>query len=333
MTEQRIHTWAQRRRVRVVALAAVIVGPLAAVPFLLASTATAASPSTAAVAACLNAPEGITVLSFDGPAGTATVELNGPGCQTVSLVSYDTPGLPLANGDAQYPQTEVAAETVPVTQADGIVTLNVAEPSCFSQLDLIYGLNQDGTSAVLATLNPVVLPDGTTEGPYSAEGILIAHKDFVQATCTTPPTTSSAPPTTTSSAPPTTTSSAPPTTTSSAPPTTTSSAPPTTTSSAPPTTTSSAPPTTLSTSVLPTSTSRPPTSTTSAVATKSTAVLPFTTTRPPLDDVTGGALPFTGSNLPVRDGVLGGLALVTFGGLLVLVAGRTKRRAGTHRVG
>jgi hypothetical protein len=327
MTEQRIHTWAQRRRVRVVALAAVIVGPLAAVPFLLASTATAASPSTAAVAACLNAPEGITVLSFDGPAGTATVELNGPGCQTVSLVSYDTPGLPLANGDAQYPQTEVAAETVPVTQADGIVTLNVAEPSCFSQLDLIYGLNQDGTSAVLATLNPVVLPDGTTEGPYSAEGILIAHKDFVQATCTTPP------PTTTSSAPPTTTSSAPPTTTSSAPPTTTSSAPPTTTSSAPPTTTSSAPPTTLSTSVLPTSTSRPPTSTTSAVATKSTAVLPFTTTRPPLDDVTGGALPFTGSNLPVRDGVLGGLALVTFGGLLVLVAGRTKRRAGTHRVG
>ncbi len=369
-SDSRTKAWLSKPAVRLVAAFAVILGPAAAAPILLSGGVAHADESPLG---CYNGRQVVSP-SIDGPAGTATVELedatadpNPLLCNTVALVAYYYAPDPTANTQGQYPQREATAKFYTVTSTDPI-TISLPTNKCYAQLDLIYGIAQDGSSTVIPYLT----------GPtYSAEGILLNHQDFTPPVdCTPPPptptcsttttvtvtatTTDSTEPSTSSSVTPpecTTTTTAPPptptcsttttvtvtaTSTDSTEPSTSSSVTPpecTTTSTVPPSSSTSTVPPSSSTSTVPpssptttsvlgTSTSKAPSSSSTSPV-FSTSVLPFSTSKAPTPP---GTLPFTGSNAPVKSGVLVALGLISAGGGLVLFAGR-RRRAGGHRVG
>jgi LPXTG-motif cell wall-anchored protein len=104
------------------------------------------SPASATEADCVKAVDAKYVHSFNGPAGTASVEItNGPLCageeQAFSLVSYTAPSAVFA-----LPQYVLQSSTDKLTAPTGAAKLTrskldfaVEVPECFTQVDFVFG--------------------------------------------------------------------------------------------------------------------------------------------------------------------------------------------------
>jgi LPXTG-motif cell wall-anchored protein len=104
------------------------------------------SPASATGADCVSAADAKYVHSFNGPAGTASVEItNGPLCegqeQAFSLVSYTAPSAIFA-----LPQYVLESSTDKFTAPTGAEKLTrskldfkVEVPECFTQVDFVFG--------------------------------------------------------------------------------------------------------------------------------------------------------------------------------------------------
>ncbi|HVV29307.1 MAG TPA: hypothetical protein VHC41_00360 [Mycobacteriales bacterium] len=298
--------------------AALVALPITMIPLLLQGSAQSAengSPPTQLAAArtvnadvltaksaadCVDGKFTIGPVTLDG-SGHVSVDLYSDACtdQQFSLVAYTTEGPDWATSGVQH---LAAIDTQTVT---GHAEFNVTVPSCYFQLDLIYGSDA-----------PQVLQAG--ESYFADKGTLIASYNGGQGPCvvtsTTPPT--STPPTT---EPPTST---PPTTeppTSVEPSTTVTTTPPPTTTT---TTTTSEPPT----SVLPTTWTTTP----GAVVAATSSSLPTQVLAEQYNQE--GQLPFTGPGAPVGTMIAIGVeALLAGVALLLICAGRRRRAGGSHR--
>ncbi|HZT92420.1 MAG TPA: hypothetical protein VFA05_10315 [Gaiellaceae bacterium] len=134
----------------------------------------------------------VTPISVDG--GTASVTYDvAPGCSgEVSLVSYEAPG-PTYSEDTASQQVLYDSETAPFES--GTHTLTVSVPSCYYQIDFVYGAPIDHLG-----------PAGSNNF-YSAQGRLIESLNGGTSSCSTSTTsTTTSTPTTTTTTSTTTTS-------------------------------------------------------------------------------------------------------------------------------
>jgi LPXTG-motif cell wall-anchored protein len=121
---------------------ACVVGSAAAVAFV--APAVAHSGTTTQTSDCVTAAEARYGYEFDGPAGTATIALADRGAgknqlcadekQDFSLVSYIT-----NSSGFSVPQTVFAHRTKTITAKSPRIELKVAVPSCYTQVDLVFG--------------------------------------------------------------------------------------------------------------------------------------------------------------------------------------------------
>ncbi|WP_203820875.1 hypothetical protein [Paractinoplanes ferrugineus] len=133
------------------------------------TTPAAAAGAAAGAAGCVPAAAATYRHSFDGAAGTATITANRPLCagpaQTFSLVSYTTGAYGSAAGQFIY---ETARDTI--TAADRSVTLKVAVPSCYTQVEAIFGSSYQTESTTTAALNgsaELGVPGSRSQGPQA----------------------------------------------------------------------------------------------------------------------------------------------------------------------
>lgn len=106
---------------------------LAGVPAALAVSAT-----PAAAASCTSAAAATYRHTFDGPSGTATITAVRPLCagqtQAFSIASYTTGALSSASGQFVYDSATAA-----ITASKRTVSLDIAVPACFTQVDAFLG--------------------------------------------------------------------------------------------------------------------------------------------------------------------------------------------------
>jgi hypothetical protein len=110
-----------------------------------------AVPASASASTCVSASAATYRHTFDGAAGTATITATRPLCsgqsQTFALVSYTTGAYGSASGQFIY---ETASASVTATNRS--VTLNVAVPSCYTQVEAIFGTSFQTESTSTAPL-------------------------------------------------------------------------------------------------------------------------------------------------------------------------------------
>ena len=125
---------------------------------------TLAAPATAATAPCVSADDATYRHTFDGAGGTATITAVRPLCkgqsQSFALVSY-TAGAPSANAGQFVYSTDRDA----VTAARRSVTLEVAVPRCYTQVDAIFG-----TELTTESTHPAAPYSDTMLGAASGPG-------------------------------------------------------------------------------------------------------------------------------------------------------------------
>jgi hypothetical protein len=150
---------------------------LAGVPAVLATSPTpaAASPiqsvastALATASSCTSAAAATYRHTFDGPGGTVTITAVRPLCagqtQTFSLVSYTTGAFNSATGQFLY---DSATATISATRRS--VTLRVAVPACFTQVDAFFGSTvRTETTSTAAPYGTTTLGSGTGTGSRSA---------------------------------------------------------------------------------------------------------------------------------------------------------------------
>jgi hypothetical protein len=130
--------------------------------------ATAATSAVTTAGTCTSAAAATYRHTFDGPAGKVTVTAVRPLCagqkQTFSLVSYTTGALSSASGQFLYDSAEAT-----ITSTKRTVSLDIAVPACFTQVDAIMGTAvRTETTSTAAPYGTATLGSTTGTGSRSA---------------------------------------------------------------------------------------------------------------------------------------------------------------------